>query len=410
MSNISVIGSKDGPAVDERELDLFIAGRGLSPTLTTASVVSLGDSRTAYDGGVVTVLGTETTIYKASRGYVSQALVEMRQRLKFIKNGGVGGDTVAQMLARVDPLLTLKPGWVIGFGFANSLSANASAASIITDLSAIFDKIDKAGARVVWGTDWIETARTAAQKAVGFQVNEWLRSLVGTRRNFVLVDYAAVMSDPATGAPLAAYATDGLHQTPAGARVMGHELAAALTPLTPKSDRLIASNADTTNLIPNGMLLGGASYATGWGWNGTGSQGVATKVARTDGYPGEWQQIAVTNQTDYIFRSRNLANVPNSWVIGDTVYAECEFETDAAGWAATEFNLGVNLTGGAAGSVNRSADLIKINGTANDARIASGIFRTPPIKITPGTTIVDVAITLKGSGTYRIAKAALKRV
>jgi hypothetical protein len=104
------------------------------------SFVTLGDSRTAYNGSVTVANPGETAVYTSDRGYVSWAMVMLRKRMKWLKNGGVGGDTVAQMLARTDALLALNPGWLFGFGHINSVSANVSAGSIITDLTAIFDK------------------------------------------------------------------------------------------------------------------------------------------------------------------------------------------------------------------------------------------------------------------------------
>jgi hypothetical protein len=316
-------------------------------------------------------------------------MVLLRQRMKWLANGGNGGDTVPQMLARTDALLVLNPGWLIGFGHINSVSANVTAASIIADLTAIFNKAAAKGVRVVWGTDWVDSPKTAAQRAVAYAVNEWLRKQVEARRGFYLADYQAIFVDPATGNPIAAYASDGLHQDGIGSRLLADQLAKILDPLVPQQDRLIASNDDKTNLLPNGMLVGAAAngYATGWGYNGTAAQGVPSKVARTDGFPGEWQQVVVTDGTDYSLRNRIAAGVADSWVIEDTVYAECEFETDAAGWAATEFNLNLALFNVPAGTVTRSADMIHINGSpASSSRPARGIFRTPPLTIVAGNT------------------------
>jgi hypothetical protein len=248
---------------------------------------------------------------------------------------------------------------------------------------------------------------------VAYAVNEWLRKQVGVRRGFYLVDHQAVFVDPATGNPIAANASGGLHPDGIGPRVLADQLVKVLDPLIPKQDRLIASNDDKTNLIANGMMVGGTTYATTWGQNGTASQGVASKVARTDGFPGEWQQVAVTGGTDYSLRYRIAAGVADSWVVGDVVYAECEceFETDAAGWAATEFNLNLVLFNVPVGTVIRAADMLHVNGApASSSRPASGIFRTPPLTIVAGNTHLELNVALKGSETYRIARAAIKRV
>jgi len=115
--------------------------------------------------------------------------------------------------------------------------------------------------------------------------------------------------------------------------------------------------------------------------------------------------------TDYSLRYRIAAGDADSWVVGDVVYAECEFETDAAGRAAAEFNLNLPLFNIPAGSITRAADMLHINGApASSARPACGIFRTPPLTIVAGNTHLELNVALKGSGTYRIARAAIKRV
>lgn len=376
-----------------------------------SSFVTLGDSRTGYDGGVVEARPGETSIYTSDRGIFAWARVLLRHRMRWLKNGGVGGDTVAQMRVRVPDLLALDPGWVLGFGHINSVSAGVSAAAIISDLDGMFDEIAASGARIVWGTDWVASTTTTAGRAVSYAVNDWLRAQVGVRPGFYLAEYQSVMVDPTTGNPRTGYASDGLHQDGIGPRACADMLVRILDPLVPRSDRLIASNDDPTNLIPNGMMVGGTTYATSWANNGTGSQAVVSKVARTDGLPGDWQQVVVTSGTDYALRNRVAAGTTGSWVVGDTVYAECEFETDASGWNPTEFNLNVALYNTPVGAVTRSADMLHLNSVpASIGRAASGIFRTPPITVPTGTSHVELNVALRGSGTYRIARARIARV
>ncbi|QFG12318.1 lipase [Gordonia phage Ranch] len=378
-----------------------------------ASFVTLGDSRTQFNGTVNQADTSGDSITKLDRGYMTWAMILLRQRMRWLKNGGVGGDTVAQMLARTDALLALNPGWLIGFGCINSINNDVTAATIITDLTSIFNKCAAAGVRVVWGTDWYSAGTsTTARKAEMDKVNQWLREQATTRRGFYLADYAARMVDPVTGQIQAALASDNLHQDGPGGFVMAQELVRVLEPLVPPSDRLIHSNADSTNLITNGMFDGDTSgRATGWA-SGSGGTVTYTKVARTDGYPGFWQQVAVVGATATRLRW-DLPVAGGKWVGGDTVVGELEFETDPTDWNVTEFSLVVHCYNVPAGQVFRAVDCVHASGTpalTAAARPPKGIFRTPAITIHPDTTEVRLYVNCLGTGTYRVARARLRKV
>lgn len=123
----------------------------------------LADSRTAYNWTVTVAVaaGGETSIYMADCGHVSWAMVLRRKRMKWLNNGGAGSDIVAQML------VASNPEWLIGFGHINSVSANVSAPSIISDLTASTRPPLKASA--LWEpTGWTHPKSTA-QRAVAYE-------------------------------------------------------------------------------------------------------------------------------------------------------------------------------------------------------------------------------------------------
>ncbi|ACL40890.1 hypothetical protein Achl_2927 [Pseudarthrobacter chlorophenolicus A6] len=374
------------------------------------SFVTLGDSRTQFNGNIrqEDVSGGGDAITKLDRGYMTWAQVLLRQRMRWIKNGGVGGDTTAMMLARTDALLDLNPGWLIGFGVINSVNSDVPSATIISELGQIFDKCAARGVKVVWGTDWCSTStNTIARKSALYGTNEWLRQQVGVRPDFYLADYATAIVDPTTGTPYAALASDNLHQDGPGGLRMARQLVKVLSPLIPPSDRLIVSNLDTTNLLLNGMFEGdgGTGRATTWA-SGTGGTATYAKVARTDGVPGFWQQVTVSGATGSRLREDLLPGVAGSWVEGDKVRFEIEFETDAAGWNASQFYAGIQVFG--ATGILHATDCVHSSGTAAQTdRPESGICRTPAITIGAGATTVRVYVTLVGDGTYRVARARL---
>lgn len=400
-----------GSAFSDESIDRPYEGSLGEAVLPIASAVLLGDSRTQYNGNIVQSAATGNTVARDDRGYVTTAMVLLRQRLEILSNGGVGGDRVDQMLARVDKLLALDPGWLIGFGCINSINQGYSASSIITDLGKIFDKAAARGTRVIWGTDWISAGTdTTAKKQAAATVNEWLRREAGRRPGFYLADYAAVMSDPVTGLPLAAYASDGLHQDGPGGFIMGQQLVKVLEPLLPPADRLTVSNADTTNMLLNGMLTGdgGTGRATSWA-GGTGGTATYSKVPRTDGFPGDWQQVVLVGASATRLYQQVAAG--GAWAEGDRVFFECEFETDASGWTATQFYARLSLLGVSGTAPQYVSDDMNHAGVPGQTfRPTKGIFRTPVLRIHEGTTHIQAAIHLTGDGTFRIARARVAKL
>lgn len=380
-----------------------------------ASFVTLGDSRTQRNGAVSTDAASASgVIAKDNRGYVTQAMVMMRQRMRWLKNGGVGGDTVAQMLARTDDLLALNPGWLIGMGCINSInSEGATSATIIAQLTQIFDKCAAKGVRVVWGTDWISGGtNTADKKKAAAEVNNWLRQQATRRPNFYLAEYAAVMGDTETGIIPVALGQDLLHQDESGAYKMAQELVRILDPLVPRSDRLLTYNGDPTNYLTNGMFTGDSSgLATGWSKGGS-TTAVYTKVPRTDGLPGVWQQVACTNETTTSLQ-RQVVLSGTDLTQGVQVFAELEFETDEANWNTTEFTLQLQTIGGdGASPSNPKVVNDMVSGSTTPAalpRISSGILRTPTFPISTGATHLQLTVRLKGTAVYRVCRARIAR-
>ncbi|MCZ1075104.1 SGNH/GDSL hydrolase family protein [Rhodococcus sp. A5(2022)] len=415
------VGSKlDQTAVDARVRAVgdatyapVLGATGYAPR-DLASFVTLGDSRTQRNGAVSNDAASASgTIAKDNRGYVTQAMVMLRQRMRWLKNGGVGGDTVAQMLARTDDLLALNPGWLIGMGCINSINNDGStSATIIGQLTQIFDKCAAKGVRVVWGTDWISGGtNTTDKKKAAAEVNNWLRQQATRRPNFYLAEYAAVMGDTETGIIPASLGQDLLHQDEPGAYRMAQELVRVLDPLVPRSDRLLTYNGDPTNYLPNGMFTGNTSgLATGWSKGS--STATVSKVARTDGLPGEWQQVSCTNET-VTSMTRQVVLSSTDLTEGVPVFAELEFETDEAGWNATEMTLQLQTIGGnSASSSNPKVVNDMVQGATTPQalpRIASGILRTPAFPISIGATHLQFSVRFKGTGVYRVSRARIAR-
>lgn len=379
-----------------------------------ASFVTLGDSRTLLNGQPAGPSNSSGYIAKENRGYITQAMVMLRQRMQWLANGGVGGDTVGMMLARTDDLLALDPGWLIGMGVINSINTEgATSATIIGQLEQIFDKCAAKGVRVVWGTDWISGGtNTTDKKKAAAEVNNWLRQEATRRPNFYLAEYAAVMGDTETGIIPASLGQDLLHQDAPGAHKMAQELVRVLDPLVPRSDRLLTYNADPTNYLTNGMFTGNAGSGLAPNWSKGSSTATYAKVARTDGVVGEWQQVACTAETVTSLMQQVTLSTTDL-VEGVPVFGEIEFETDEAGWDATELALQLQTIGGPGGSTSNAKVVADMYRAASQPlaqpRIASGVLRTPTFPVSTGATHLQFSIRMRGTGTYRVSRARIAR-
>lgn len=360
----------------------------------------LGDSITNNSGDPAASGGT--TLYHG-RDWFNWANVLLRKSLVNVGIFGVAGDTTAMILARVGSVTAVSPGWCIVMGGVNDIQNDIAWTTTRDNLIAIYTALRNAGIRVVAGTVTPSTGiSTTARKQALSQINAWMLDYARQTPGMIAVNWSAPLADATTGDPATGVTMDGTHQTAVMASHMGRRLADALAPHITTADRLPLSNADPYNVITNGMLTGGTTVATNWvTFGGT---VVASKVARRDEIPGEWQQI--TLQTG----SNTLAfQASSGWSIGDTVFGVCEFQTDNDWASVTQFWLEVLAVTNGAGVY----DLFPI-GTGPDAafrRPEAGILRTPTLVIPSGTTRLDFKIHfVGGSGTYRISRAALRKV
>lgn len=382
----------------------------------------LGDSITAFGSATG---GTYTSTN--AKGYWAWANIILRHRLKLVKMAGVSGDSTTQMRARLDDYLDGGvPGWSFVLGGTNDANGLVSLATITSNLTAIYDAIESAGGRVVAITVPPRTSASAAVSLRIAEVNRWLKQQGATRAGLTVVDIYPALVAASSGDFASGMSADGVHPAPQGAAIMGRAFAAALDPLVPRLDVLPYGAVDTVNLITNALMNGtggtagtggSGSVATGWQVNpidGVASVYVCSKVARTDGIAGEWQQVAVTSgQVKINFNITGFGTVYNT---GDQVYAVCEFETDADLASATGnyFRLKMAATkpdfgdGFAGYDLDNNADTVWPAATYVPR---SGVLVTEPIAV-PATATLRLAFELqrKGAGTIRVARCGIYKV
>jgi hypothetical protein len=317
--------------------------------------------------------------------------------------------------------------WVIMDGGVNDIFAASgiSLATTIQNLTDIFEKITRTyGRKVMMMLPTGSGYGNAASFTDLYRLHRWLKTYAREHRGIYLFDGHGWYCDPADGMPIASYTRPGdaipannnrgVHPGYLGAAKIGRALADAIEPHLHKASGLTAStNADTLNLISNGRMVGNTSgLATGWTLQGAGG-GTATgvtvsKVPRSDGKPGEAQQI-VDAGTGTGARLFNQNTDTTKWATGDLIYAEVEFETDPD--TAGSYGFGINLDFwnglGTTASIKKSSD----DGTlpAVDVYPRVGVIRTPAKAVPATTARLQLFINLP-KGTTRILSVNVRKV
>lgn len=394
---------------EEAALPVRLSDTALKATFVPAAsrgqtIALLGDSITDQN------FQTTPPAYQTN-GFWTWAAIILRQRLTLAGVFGYAGQRISVVASHVPDVLAVNPGTVVVVAGTNDVPTNATLAQMQADMTDLLTALRAGGVRIVIGTLPPRASYTGSQQAVLFGYNRWL-AVYGASIGATVVDWASVLTDPATGVYAAGMSPDGVHPDPLGAARMGARLAAALGPITPATDAQSAGG-DPTNLLPNGAMTGGP-VATNWfvkdlaGGTNNPATVTPTKVARTDDVPGEWQQLVVATTPGASLWSPGAVG----YAAGDQLYATCEFER-GNDWAAMgTANRTLRLTLRTQPTVANSYGLNHPSGRAFPlaAMPMSGVLRTAPVTVPAGTTKVDLAIEFSGTGTLRIGRVEIRKV
>lgn len=392
-----------GPLATDAEVSAAIAA--LSGTYAPLvqrpnTIVLFGDSITARNTD-----SDATSIGWSTRGYFTWANAMLGQRFDVLANSGISGNWTADLLARIQTdVIAYAPGWCIVEAGINDCSNGIAAATIQTNLTAIYEALRLANIKVIATTITPNSGLTSGQEDVRSTVNQWLREYCRAH-GILLCDFSAAVTDNTTPTWATGLAVDGLHPDHAGAARCGRRLFELLESMVPMFDALPSSPTASTNLLTNGFTTGSSGgVATGWSTSGTLT---ASKVARTDQSPGEWQQIATASATSAAFY-RDYS----SPVVGGVYELLCEFESDPF-TSYTEMRLLVQARNGGGTVLLQAMNFF--NPTFGSAlplenQIRSGVLRTYRLTVPANTATLRCMIQLIGQGTFRATRFALRRV
>jgi lysophospholipase L1-like esterase len=377
------------------------------------TIVHLGDSNTDYGD-----TDDANMIAHSDRGFTTWSQVLSGHRLEILNNAGIQGERTDQIRARIpNDVIAQTPGFCHVLAGTNDMLQDIPLATAKANLLGIWTDLRNAGIRVIAGTLPPATGLTTSRQAFLYDLNAWIKLQGSVIPDLTVVDYHRTLADPATNGWYSNYAlADGLHTSRAGAAAMGKALADAINVLVPPRPRLLATTNDPFGLITNPMLTGNVSgIATGWTHSTlAGSAGTATgsKVARTDGLPGEMQQMVVASgQASAGFTLQAFTPSAINFTPGDTVYATAEIEMgdDIANFQYLTLAVMPTLSN-LSGIVPFASDMDPYQQsiiTAPYLKISKGILRTRFL-VTPVTAArIAVALKYKGEGTIRIGSISL---
>lgn len=325
--------------LDSQNIDLDGLGN------LTATAVTIGDSRTAS--------GTDSASFK-DRGWFVWLNILLRQRLEYVNNASVPGDTTSQMLARVNSdVLAYNPGWVFHYGFVNDIQRPANDGSkefadgIIANLHAIYTLARSKGAKLVVLSETPSTLayNTAAKRSQVNYIMNWQREYCVRTPGCYFIDVFSPLLDinSSVGAGFSGYSYDELHQTGQGNRKMADACFKVLDGVIPKGYLVGTSLIDVCsnenqygNILTNGCMAGSAASNIGTnvtgvtpiGWNNKLESGIVTNCV-TSKVPSqsifgaqEILQTVSVAQDNTTVRIDNLVTVlPAGINVGDTVFA-----------------------------------------------------------------------------------------
>ena len=403
-----VFVNEDGKLISlqtEEELN----GRYATPRALRA--VWLGDS--FVDAGSDSLTGNRSALAPA---WWTQCL--LGNRIETIALEGVGGNTTAQMLARIDDVLDHEPTLVclLTSGVNDNISGVAGETTR-ANLTAIFDACQAAGAIVICGTIPMATNITGGEITTLHQTNAWLQAQAGVRHGLIVVDVAEAVTDPTSGAWASTLTRDsGVHPNALGAYAIARKFVAALDKyVSGHTIRLDRSVNDPAELAPNPNLTG-----TGGGKSGTvtGDSPASTftanvtatvsKVARTD-TPGEWYRLVIASTTGSGFVTQDVSS---GWAVGDTIQIAVELRSpDPSTLALTNLQVyadqrtsGGTLVSTHASTFSYSSAVPEIDGTL--------VAVPPPFTIAEGTAggYLRAGIKVDGAGTIDLGLISIKKI
>lgn len=379
----------------------------------------------------------------SSHGYMTWANILSDHRLLFPRwNFGVGGDKSADLLARLNAVIAVKPDYcVVEIGGNDVLNSNISASTTISNLKTIWDRLYSAGIFVIAipipprGSAAASYTDEAKYKVAA--INNFIISQQYVRKNFEVVDILPHLMDYSvtTGLGQTKMTHDGTHPGTWGAFVIGRQLAEVIKKLEPSRNELYADPFNTYhatnnpfgNLITNGMMIGASGSKSGgtgevasnWGMAVSGGVTyVASKItdALNPNIPN--QRIVVSGTAGGSGGAVVLQQTASSFVPSTPIEAICQIAvTNPSNISSCQWDIRI-VHGG--GTLKYATDCNSYGTSYNECNVIPtgeswrGTLRTPPFVLPADTTEIRCRLLINCfpnttfSGTVDVGRVVLR--
>lgn len=276
-------------------------------------------------------------------------------------NAGIGGQLIAEVMARLDTDVIARnkggiepafprPRYCIVEAGTNDINNNHTLSQMQADYLPGIKQLIAAGIEpIIFSVPPKgKSGASNTQKQLTSRFNAYLHALA-TANGLGFLDVYAALSDPVDGLYVNALQIDQIHPNWAGVRAVATALASDLAAMLPPGKVFLDRETSRTiaaNLLTNPQFLTDTdSDGVADGWLKTGVGGTITTSLVADGSTGRnWQRTAVASAPSSfsIFQAIDSAY----WVPGDVLQVSCRVSTANLETASGRFFIRLDFTGG----------------------------------------------------------------
>lgn len=358
-----------------------------------ARTIVLGDSIDA---------GADSAGYYSGGSIFSRMCVNSDQKMTWLRNSGISGNTTTQALARVQAdVIDHNPGiCIFGGGVTNDHGAGMTHDATRANLIAIADALDAAGIRgVVRLVPPTNNAgggafNTVALRRAAVRVhNAWAR-VWAQSRGYPVLDYYTPVVDDATGGYVSGTTDDGIHPNVLGYTTIADAVLADLPRIFDGSISLASYVGDPSDLLAGvGLFKGTPSGGLAAGWSGYGNDATLSVVSDA-AIPGNWQKVTGGTSSIRVYNSNVLTT---GFTEGDIIEFSARVRRTGASGAHVRLRLGPSSSW--THELNPAAGARALDGIAA-ARIAVPV----------GTTRLMAEVSVNYGETFEVAQVTIKNL
>lgn len=372
----------------------------------------------AKSPGTFVALGDSTTGVDYGSGILWPGVLAAisGRKLSLLKNAGVGGNTTAQMLARVQAdVVALNPSICVLLPAMNDVLGDVPLATTQANITAIADAVNAAGIEFVIGTNLPRNGHTSGGNIATIRtLNSWIKLWAATK-GYRVIDFNKALATTRSGEYLPGHFYDATHPNAVGHARMAEAAAAvlvgtsdaafvpSLTPHETEIDYVPSMPATipySNQIVYNALMYDLNADSQPDHWTQTAAAGIARTVVTDSRFAGRALKLVGTaNNATY---TQEFTLPATEWAIGDKLRLVTKLACDAASGIPSGSGLEVRLDFTGPGTNVKAVQkwgYVMPLGTASEFGV-DGV-------IPAGTTAVKVTVSANlggGSGTFLVGE------